>query len=244
MTYFFLTGIPFIHPLLLVLAPHPALIFLWPPVPYPPKKYWKLLSHFIQCHITPRLSRMEIQWFHPTEPRFTTSFFKHRVSPHLFHRTGTEMSMFRICPKPRSRSKAIYLNAPYTCSMTYSEQDFFPVDTHYDKMGILVVGSFYHSITYSTSEPPSSLLDTFLNLDSSLQHLCGDVYLPPDNGKALIKKINNSSNILYGSSDASLEDKKSSHAWILSSGDIGDINDLLLHISGSGPVDGLPSRLS
>jgi hypothetical protein len=128
--------------------------------------------------------------------------------------------------------------------MTYSEQDFFPVDTHYDKMGILVVGSFYHSITYSTSEPPSSLLDTFLNLDSSLQHLCGDVYLPPDNGKALIKKINNSSNILYGSSDASLEDKKSSHAWILSSGDIGDINDLLLHISGSGPVDGLPSRLS
>jgi hypothetical protein len=36
--------------------------FLWPEIPYPPKKYWQLWSHFLKFHIIPWISKLGISW--------------------------------------------------------------------------------------------------------------------------------------------------------------------------------------
>jgi hypothetical protein len=90
---------------------------------------------------------------------------------------------------------------------------------------------------YPITPHAPTLQSTFESLDSSLQRICGKITFPKDNGHALIKKIDTSSNILFGSSNASLKFQKSTRAWILSSGDSDDIENPLLHITGSGPVD-------
>jgi hypothetical protein len=45
-------------------------------------------------------------------------------------------------------------------------------------------------------------------------------------------------------SDASLKHGRVTHAWIISSRGVDDITNPMLHISGSGPVHGLPQYLS
>jgi len=69
------------------------------------------------------------------------------------------------------------------------------------------------------------------------------VNFPPDNGASLIQAIQQWSNILYAASDASLKDGQSTHAWLLSMGQISNIEDNTLTIYSSSPVDGF-SHLS
>jgi hypothetical protein len=44
--------------------------------------------------------------------------------------------------------------------------------------------------------------------------------------------------VIYGASDASFKDNQASHAWIISTGQVEDVENPLLSIYGSGPVDG------
>jgi predicted nucleic acid-binding Zn ribbon protein len=54
----------------------------------------------------------------------------------------------------------------------------------------------------------------------------------------MLQKINENKNTLFGCSDASFKEGRGAHAWILSSGQVSDIEDPDLHITGGGPVDG------
>lgn len=37
-------------------------MILWPPIPRPPKHYWKLWVHFLKMHITPLILISPIRW--------------------------------------------------------------------------------------------------------------------------------------------------------------------------------------
>jgi hypothetical protein len=91
---------------------------------------------------------------------------------------------------------------------------------------------------------PQSLSETFLNLPIAIRQTCGTVHFPSDDGLSIIQKVQQAKNNLYGASDASLKDGKASHAWIISLGEIDDIEHPLHHITGSGPVHGIPYSLS
>jgi hypothetical protein len=60
----------------------------------------------------------------------------------------------------------------------------------------------------------------------------------------MFEKVTSTSDHIFGASDASFKQQSSSHTWIISPGDTIDIENPLLHIAGSGPVDGLPQKLS
>jgi len=116
---------------------------------------------------------------------------------------------------------------------------FFPVDTHFSRDGIIVVGRFYSSNNDGPVPvpPPHSLREAFHLLPESMRQIWGTVYIPDDDGKELKERILNK-NKLFGASDAAFKKGKASHAWILSSGDVDNISPPDLHIAGSGPVDG------
>jgi len=78
----------------------------------------------------------------------------------------------------------------------------------------------------------------------ALQETCGTIQSPPDNGCTLMNEIQNSSGRMFGVSDALLKHGRATHAWIISSGKVDDINNPLLHISRTGMVHGIPNYLS
>lgn len=128
--------------------------------------------------------------------------------------------------------------------MDFCIDDFYPVDTHFCSHGLLVVGKFCPiSRTPSVNIPPTSLREAFSRLPSSIQTKCGDIHFPNDDGKAIMDRVA-TNNTLFGASDASFKKGRASHAWLLSSGNVNDITDDDLHISGQGPVDGYSLDMS
>lgn len=124
-------------------------------------------------------------------------------------------------------------------------EDFFLVDTHFCTQGIIVVGHFFGDYNDSQfiTPPPQSLREAFSLLPELLQQICGNVHIPNDDGRALMEHVLNK-NKLYGASDAAFKKRRASHAWISSSGEVDDISDNDLHISGQGPVDGHTVEMS
>ncbi len=60
---------------------------------------------------------------------------------------------------------------------------------------------------------------------------------PPDNGYKLIKSIKESTpKKIFATSDASLRNGRSTHAWVVSTGQISDLLDPNMHIRGTGSV--------
>ncbi len=80
-------------------------------------------------------------------------------------------------------------------------------------------------------------------LPKALKQMCGHVHLPPDGGKKLLD-TNKKNTPLIGVSDASLHKEQCSHAWLLCSGDINDINDPNMYLNGEGIVDRSKEYLS
>jgi hypothetical protein len=104
-----------------------------------------------------------------------------------------------------------------------------------------IIGDWPH--TYSHPESVPMNLEAFIqSTHPTVQQVCGSIPFPLDNGIALIQSIQDKSSI-YGMSDASLKHGRDTHAWIISSGNADDITNPMLHISGSGPVNGLPQYL-
>jgi hypothetical protein len=152
--------------------------------------------------------------------------------------------MYKHRPGSRSRFQAIYTNVPYQCDLPLSHDQFFPVDAAVHSHSISIVGDWPRPSPPSQDKTPNTLQSELNKLHPSLLQTLGKITFPPDNGVALIRKIDENSNKLFCSSDASLKQAKATHAWIVSSGDITDIEDPKFNISGSGPVHGLPSSLS
>jgi hypothetical protein len=93
-------------------------------------------------------------------------------------------------------------------------------------------------------ESDPSLNGALSTLHPALHQTVGNAYFPTDNGLALLAKLKQKPKGLFCASDASLKDQRGSHAWVISSGDVDDLSDPLLHIHGSGPVHGLSTYLS
>lgn len=111
-------------------------------------------------------------------------------------------------------------------------------------LGLQVVGKFIHSGRVDMGPPvPKSLEEAFYNLPTSLQQLCGSAHFPPDDDKDIIDNIP-VNQCIFGASDASFQKDRGSHAWIVSTGNISDIQNDHRHISGSGPVHGFTHNIS
>jgi len=216
---------------------------LWPNFPRPPSKFWQLWGHFINHHVLPRVQQIPTNWFVRVNLRHHTPYFKHNMSPHLYLLNDGELMTFKLNKSPRSRLKATYITVPYQCELSFNQSDFIPVDIHVNNRGISVLGKFptFHQDTSTSS---SSFKEVIVSLPPSLKRICGCITLPPDDGAKLISSIETSNKTIIACSDASLKNNRAAHAWIISTGDINDITDPFMHISGSGPVDRLPQFLS
>jgi len=144
---------------------------------------------------------------------------------------------FRINKSPKTRFKATYLNIPYQCDIPFIESDFRPVDVFIGDQGISILGHFPLLNNSLSRDPPNNLKEAIESLPPSVQQICGTINYRPDLGKKLFHSINLCNNSILACSDASLKENHAVHAWIISSGDINDITDPMLHISGAGPVD-------
>lgn len=153
-----------------------------------------------------------------------------------------ELALFKLRPSLWSSRKPIYLNIPYQVSLSFDEDDVTPVDTFTHSRGISVVGKWFHPST-SAGLTAQSLKMLFNDLHPSLKEICGDITILPDYG-ALLSSIIASNNSLFRVSDASLKDGTATHTWILSSGDVNDIENPLLNILGAGPIHGVLHFLS
>jgi hypothetical protein len=149
-----------------------------------------------------------------------------------------DLSLFHLQTRCRSRPRSFYENVPFQCELEFNRDDFTAVDTHYDTCGIVIVSTFYNNTTplLPVHTHSVSLREAFNDLPSSLQCLCGDVHIPPDDGREILHHIL-ASNKLLGASDAAFKKGHASHAWVLYSGEIDDIGNKDLHIYGSGPMD-------
>ena len=138
------------------------------------------------------------------------------------------------------------MNPEITTPPPHIIQSLHSADVSHNKtnLEVLCLSSINTHGNNVASNAPSTLKQLFSHLPKSLQRLCGNIELPPDDGVALSKHLLTSNKPLYGAADASLKDGNTSHAWVLSTGNIEDISNPLLHISGSGPVDGHPHDMS
>jgi hypothetical protein len=99
-------------------------------------------------------------------------------------------------------------------------------------------------IPNSPPDHPTTLQEAYQSLPLALKQICGSVTFPADNGEKLLGTISSSNNTLSSASNASVKDGRAAHAWIISSANINDISNCNMHITGSGPVDGLPPFIS
>jgi len=215
---------------------------IWPPIPRSPKNYWKLWSHFIKEHLLDYIHALQVNWKLINLPRFSPACNKHNQSFHLYQLQDGILTMFKLQSGAQSRSKAIYTNAPYLCELPFNPQDFYPVDIHHNTMGISVLGDWY-TVSLDVTQTNSSLEKAFHNLPLAIKQTCGNIHFPSDNGEQILNQINTLNSSLFGASNASFKDGRASHAWILSSENIDDIEDPD-SMSGSGPVHGASQYLS
>jgi hypothetical protein len=233
----------------------------WPAYPKPPKSYWVLWAHFLHGPVSTYRNTHTFQWNTASSPNYKTIFFRHRSSLKLYRILGNDVSEFSI--RRVHRNKVYYTNVPYHSDMSHNDDGFYSVEVTFTTTGILYLSksAINSHDTIGPSRPPSSLQARFRALPESLQQLCGRVTFPPDDGLSLFRAIQANggqvygsdnlsslkepiSAMIYGVSDASVKSPSAAHAWILSSGAKTDLDNPLLHIAGTGPVDGYVPYLS
>jgi len=182
----------------------------------------------------------------PTSIRtFSTPFFKHISSPHLYRVVDNDVSEFKLQQHQKSKGAIIYPNVPYESEFTFSQSEFYPVDVTLTRNGYKVMGKIPHKMEVSSTQSYlNPMSDEFNNLPESLRQICGNVKFPPDSGDALMQKIEQTGSVLFGASDAALKEGKATQAWLLTSGETSDVEQDLYNISGSGPVDGFTPFMS
>jgi hypothetical protein len=155
-----------------------------------------------------------------------------------------EITEFKLCKSRCSKRPVYYTNVPYITEIPFIENEFLPVDVFLDRKGFKVLGRYPQPLNMITDPSQLSLTSKYSNLPMTLKQICGHVNFPPDEGHALCEEINLLGNLLFGACDALFKGDKASHAWILTSGKITDLENELYQIYGSGPVDGVHSNMS
>jgi len=119
------------------------------------------------------------------------------------------------------------------------------VDVYSHKKGISIVGSFPSKRLSASNPLPPSLEPLYKHsIHPSLKDICGHTVIPPDNGHTLIQSIKQSNKQIFASSDASLKNGRSTHAWVISTGQTSNFSDPYMHIKGAGAVHGHKKYLS
>ncbi len=119
------------------------------------------------------------------------------------------------------------------------------MDVYSHKKGISIVGSFPSKRLSASNPLPPSLEPLYKHsIHPSLKDICGQTVFPPDNGHALIQSIKQSNKQIFASSDASLKNGRSTHAWVISTGQTSNFSDPYMHIKGAGAVHGHKKYLS
>jgi hypothetical protein len=118
------------------------------------------------------------------------------------------------------------------------------VDIQVLSNGIHILGRFPVTQRDPMDEEQMTLRDAYDKLPYSLKRICGDVKFLMDNRDILMSHISTANIPLFGASDASLKDGRASHAWVVSTGTATDLCSSVMHLSGSGMVDGYHSNLS
>jgi len=216
----------------------------WPSYPKPPKHYWILWNHFLHFHVPAYRSSIQFQWNTLSQPNYANIFFRHRQRLSIFRVVAEDVSEYNLLGT--RQNKVFYESVPCLTSISPTDPDLYPVEIYTTLRGFqYIMKTNINSHAGERQAPPSpTLADMFRALPESLQILCGRVTFPPDDGNRLLATIESSYGCLYGDSDASLKRSTSAHSWFISSGNIDDIEDPYLHISGSGPVDGYAQHLS
>ncbi len=183
------------------------------------------------------------------EYTYITSFllkFKHWYSHHLYELENDQLVTFKLGTRSTTRSQTTYINVPYLSDVIFHTEDFSCVDIHSHKKGLAVLGSFPPPYMSWTTTPPNSLQEYFQNsLHTSLQDICRRAVFPPDNGYKLMQTIKQSNKKkIFASSNASLRNGRSTHAWVISTGQISDLSDPNMHIRGAGSIHGHKNCLS
>lgn len=208
------------------------------------KRYWGFWNRFLTNHIIPTIANIDPTWHKYCSPRSYSTYYKHVSSPHLYSLQDNELTCFKLNPNPRLKPRIFYHCVPYQCDHTFTSTEFYPVDIQFIKQGIIILGPYFGIILTTHTAPPQSLQEAFHALPLSLCRICGHVTFPPDNCAKLKQTLKHLANSLYSASDASLKDERAYHAWIVSAGNIENINDNDMNILGAGPVDGLSPFLS
>jgi hypothetical protein len=171
--------------------------------------------------------------------------FYHPITNCLFQQTQSEISFYKPITRQNRTSTPIFVNVQYRVDTDPSFASMTPIDAVFTREGIqLVAPSDINSHNESHNQDTSSLSKRFQALDPALQRLCGHFSFPPDDGITLLRRIQNNGNPLFGSSNASVRHLSFTHAWTITSGDISDLQNPLLCISGHGPTDGCPNSIS
>jgi hypothetical protein len=161
-------------------------------------------------------------------PRFNPTFYKGHSSIHLYQIVDDQITLFKLKVTLRSRHSAIYKNVPYICDNPITDQHVTPVDVHFHSKSISVVGGWYFTpVPLSNTAQILTLKEAYDWLPSSIQQTCGKIVFPPDSGTTLPNDIVKKSGTFFGASDVSLKYNCSSHAWIILSGSVQDIEDPL-----------------
>ncbi len=131
-----------------------------------------------------------------------------------YHADDDELTRFPISKNPLSRLKAVYKNIPCILDIPSNNEEFFPLDAHFNKHGISILGTFAPANINISPNPKYNIIqEAFKALPSPLWWICGNVTFLSDCGKILITHISqDKQQELYGTSDASLKHGKSTHA--------------------------------
>jgi len=135
---------------------------IWPSYPRPPKRYWGLWRHFLWNHIKPMPTDIIPKWHQKCNLHQFSAFYKHRQTPHLYHKDQDGLTVFPLNRRQKSKFMASYRYVPYMCDTPFSPNDFYPVDVHQHKLGLSLVGHFPTSqLKDSHDRPPESLQEAF-----------------------------------------------------------------------------------
>jgi hypothetical protein len=137
-------------------------LFLWPPIPCLPKKFWGLWGHFLRFYVTPKLAGIRPLLGHITTIRYLSNYYKHH------HSHENELSLFKLARCQRKPSPTTYVSVPYICDLIYNDSDFFPVDVHISSMRIQSLGRFPIHPKHDIPDWPLSINDAFASLLASL----------------------------------------------------------------------------
>jgi hypothetical protein len=155
------------------------------------------------------------------------------------------MVEYHLASRTRRHTNIHYTNVPYFSNISHDDPNLIPYGIYYTKEGIATCGPAHRPT--STTQPDTSMLSLpsyFSTLPSALRQICGTINIPNDDGMQLISKCRCKGNRMLGASDASFCQGNATHAWVISSGEVSDLETPNLHISGYVAVDGYSHHMS